>query len=103
MTQAAILLPWCSFASPILAILDPISNSWRLAANTAAAWDKYGMTTRTTKIRAFVIGTLCLLSTLLLQTTPTPAQDALKIVAVVNEDVITELDLFMRMRLAMIS
>lgn len=31
------------------------------------------------------------------------AQDALKIVAVVNEDVITELDLFMRLRLAMLS
>lgn len=31
------------------------------------------------------------------------AQDALKIVAVVNEDVVTELDLFMRMRLAMVS
>jgi peptidyl-prolyl cis-trans isomerase SurA len=31
------------------------------------------------------------------------AQDALKIVAVVNEDVITELDLYMRLRLAMLS
>ncbi|MBL8710215.1 MAG: peptidylprolyl isomerase [Rhodospirillaceae bacterium] len=31
------------------------------------------------------------------------AQDALKIVAVVNEDVITELDLFMRLRLAMMT
>jgi peptidyl-prolyl cis-trans isomerase SurA len=34
---------------------------------------------------------------------PASAQDALKIVAVVNEDIITELDLFMRMRLAMVS
>lgn len=31
------------------------------------------------------------------------AQDALKIVAVVNEDIITELDLYMRLRLAMLS
>lgn len=31
------------------------------------------------------------------------AQDALKIVAVVNEDVVTELDLYMRLRLAMLS
>lgn len=34
---------------------------------------------------------------------PARAQDALKIVAVVNEDVITELDLFMRLRLAMMT
>lgn len=34
---------------------------------------------------------------------PVRAQDALKIVAVVNEDVITELDLYMRLRLAMLS
>ena len=49
------------------------------------------------------MGMLCLLVTMLLPTVPAAAQDALKIVAVVNEDVITELDLFMRMRLAMIS
>lgn len=34
---------------------------------------------------------------------PAQAQDALKIVAVVNEDVVTELDLYMRLRLAMLS
>ncbi|WP_133614837.1 peptidylprolyl isomerase [Dongia mobilis] len=34
---------------------------------------------------------------------PALAQDALKIVAVVNEEVITELDLYMRLRLAMVT
>lgn len=37
------------------------------------------------------------------QAGPARAQDALKIVAVVNEDVVTELDLYMRLRLAMLS
>jgi peptidyl-prolyl cis-trans isomerase SurA len=61
------------------------------------------MTMSMTKLRAFLIGAACLLGAAMMQPTPASAQDALKIVAVVNEDVITELDLFMRMRLAMLS
>jgi peptidyl-prolyl cis-trans isomerase SurA len=61
------------------------------------------MTTTLTKFRAFLLSALCVCGALSLPTPPASAQDALKIVAVVNEDVITELDLFMRMRLAMVS
>lgn len=61
------------------------------------------MMTRTTKMRALLLGALCLLGALSQATVDARAQDALKIVAVVNEDVVTELDLFMRMRLAMVS
>lgn len=61
------------------------------------------MTRRMTKIRATLLGILGLLMGMFQSVAPAPAQDALKIVAVVNEDVVTELDLFMRMRLAMVS
>lgn len=61
------------------------------------------MTTTLNRVRAFLLGAMCLVCTHFLPVQPAMAQDALKIVAVVNEDVITELDLFMRMRLAMIS
>jgi peptidyl-prolyl cis-trans isomerase SurA len=61
------------------------------------------MTTTLIRFRAFLLGALCICGVLSLPTPPASAQDALKIVAVVNEDVITELDLFMRMRLAMVS
>lgn len=55
------------------------------------------------KMRAILFGLTALLSIVLMPVQQGSAQDALKIVAVVNEDVVTELDLFMRMRLAMIS
>lgn len=61
------------------------------------------MTTRSTNFRAFILGALSLLGALAMSVADVRAQDALKIVAVVNEDVVTELDLFMRMRLAMLS
>ena len=61
------------------------------------------MTSRSTRIRALLLGAFIFLGALWLPAQQATAQDALKIVAVVNEDVITELDLFMRMRLAMVS
>lgn len=61
------------------------------------------MTKRMTKFCATLLGVLGLLIAMFQSMAPAPAQDALKIVAVVNEDVVTELDLFMRMRLAMVS
>ncbi|WP_374655141.1 peptidylprolyl isomerase [Dongia sp.] len=56
-----------------------------------------------TRFRAIALGALCLMAALCVSGQRAAAQDALKIVAVVNEDVITELDLFVRMRLAMVS
>lgn len=61
------------------------------------------MTMLVTKMRAMLLGVGVLLCAVLMPVQPASAQDALKIVAVVNEDIITELDLFMRMRLAMVS
>lgn len=55
------------------------------------------------KARAILLGLTALLSAVLVPIQQGLAQDALKIVAVVNEDIVTELDLFMRMRLAMVS
>lgn len=57
----------------------------------------------TVKMRACALVMISLLTAALLPSPQAHAQDALKIVAVVNEDVITELDLYMRMRLAMLS
>lgn len=56
-----------------------------------------------TKIRAVLMAALCVAGLLALAAPEARAQGDLKIVAVVNEDVITELDLFVRMRLAMVS
>ncbi|MBV5271588.1 MAG: SurA N-terminal domain-containing protein, partial [Afipia sp.] len=86
-----------------MAISDQISNGVWQAELAARAWDNMVMTMSMTKVRAFLIGVAYLLGAAMVQPTPASAQDALKIVAVVNEDVITELDLFMRMRLAMLS
>lgn len=61
------------------------------------------MTKLVTKLRAMLLGVGALLGAVMMPVQPATAQDALKIVAVVNEDIITELDLFMRMRLAMVS
>ncbi len=55
------------------------------------------------KVRAIFLAFVCLLTVAGISDRPARAQDALKIVAVVNEDIITELDLFVRMRLAMMS
>lgn len=61
------------------------------------------MMTRTMKMPAIVLLVISMLMGVSWPTAQSRAQDALKIVAVVNEDVVTELDLYMRMRLAMIS
>ncbi|WP_374383306.1 peptidylprolyl isomerase [Dongia sp.] len=61
------------------------------------------MATFSTKIRAMSIAAFCVAGLLSLFAPHANAQGDLKIVAVVNEDVITELDLFVRMRLAMVS
>ncbi|MBI2254454.1 MAG: peptidylprolyl isomerase [Proteobacteria bacterium] len=61
------------------------------------------MTMLLIRMRAILLGLAALFAVIAAPMQPAVAQDALKIVAVVNEDIITELDLFMRMRLAMIS
>lgn len=61
------------------------------------------MTMLIARTRIFLLSLGALLGAIVMPVQPASAQDALKIVAVVNEDIITELDLFMRMRLAMLS
>jgi peptidyl-prolyl cis-trans isomerase SurA len=61
------------------------------------------MTMFLSRMRVLVLALGALVGAAVMSVQPAAAQDALKIVAVVNEDIITELDLFMRMRLAMVS